>query len=64
MVLHRCDKCEKPLNSTKADYLEMSLGWHPGFELCEDCAKPVIEALERFKLLPEKLLKSLEFAPD
>ncbi len=60
MLVQRCDVCKKTIDRRKPDYLEISRGWHPSMELCKICAEPIVQALEKQKLLPKKLLKNLQ----
>lgn len=64
MRVWQCDICGKAIDITDGNHLEISRAYRSRVELCETCAGPIIEALGRFRLLPEKLLKTLEFAAD
>jgi DNA-directed RNA polymerase subunit RPC12/RpoP len=53
MIFHRCDKCGKEMEQKS---LGISVGSaFSGIELCSDCSKPIIEILNRKKLLQKDL---------
>ncbi|OVE78725.1 hypothetical protein BVY00_02040 [bacterium G20] len=54
MTIKKCDKCSKTISDKP---VIISLGYWPKVELCESCAKPVLEFLDRKDLLQEELQK-------
>lgn len=54
MTIRKCDECGKTISDKP---VIISLGFWPKIELCEGCAKPVLEFLDRKNLLQEELQK-------
>ena len=59
MIVNRCDNCKKIIKDHRRDYLEIRMNYQL-LEICRGCAEPIVQALEKNKLLPEKLLKNLQ----
>ena len=51
MTITKCDACTKEIGR---DNIQIGLGFSPRFELCEVCARPIVEVLKKLNLLEEQ----------
>ncbi|PIZ61461.1 hypothetical protein COY17_04410 [Candidatus Saccharibacteria bacterium CG_4_10_14_0_2_um_filter_52_9] len=58
MTIRKCDRCKKTIKSRDTFTLRFSKLWQ-SIELCESCAKPVIQILKKDEILQHSWLKEL-----
>lgn len=53
MTITKCDLCEREIEGKS---LQVSVGFSPRVELCQECARPIVKGLTDLHLLEEQLL--------
>ncbi|KKQ22151.1 MAG: hypothetical protein US35_C0013G0024 [Parcubacteria group bacterium GW2011_GWA2_37_10] len=57
MLILKCDLCKKELSRDKD--VDIRFAWTKKVDLCEDCASPVLQFLQKNKFLDKKEIKKL-----
>ncbi|MDR3583541.1 MAG: hypothetical protein P4L62_04245 [Candidatus Pacebacteria bacterium] len=57
MRITKCDICKKVLGKTE-DKVNVSVGFYSSFDICHNCAKPILKFLKDKKLIEENKKES------